>query len=158
MIFARIDHQLRIAAERLQCLIHLLAPQDRNIPINGTAHEKRRRHDIFHAIKRSNLVPNIDVFPRRAKLGEVVLLILIVAVEAGELRRARSRDGSLEAIGLTDDEIRRDAAVRPSSDAEFVRIGNSLCNGVVHHGHVVLVVPVAPIGPDGFAVVLPVAG
>src|SRR5262249_20117944 len=60
--------------------------------------------------------------------------------------------------GLADDEVGGDAAVGPAAYAEFFGVGNSLLDGVVHHSDVVLVVLVAPVGPDGFAEVLTVAG
>ena len=81
-----------------------------------------------------------------------------MAVEAGEFGGAGPGDGGFEAGGLRDDEVGGDAAVGPAADAKFAGIGDSLLDGVVNHGHVVLEVFVAPLGEDGFGVVLAVAG
>src|SRR5215470_3056057 len=133
VIFAGIDHKLRVASERLQRLIHLLAAENRHIPINVAAHEERRRGDIFHAVKRRDLVPNLRMLPRVAKFHVVVLLILVVAVKTREFGCARSGDGCLEAIGLSDNEVGRDSSVRPAAYAELIRVGNALRDGIVRH-------------------------
>src|SRR5450755_4946401 len=96
------------------------------------------------------------MLPREAKLGDVVAGVLVVAPHAGELRGSCARDSSLEALGLADNKIRRDPAVRPASHAKFVWVGDSLCDGVIDERHVVLEILVAPIGKDGFAIVLTV--
>src|SRR5467141_3684442 len=83
---------------------------------------------------------------------------MVVAVAADEKGATGSRNGSFEAIGLDNDEVRGDATVGPSADAELIRVGDALLDGVIHHGHVVLKVLVAPIGVDGFGVFLAVAG
>src|SRR6267378_5609475 len=82
---------------------------------------------------------------------------MVVAVAADEKGATGSRDGGFEAIGLDNDEVRGDATVGPSADAELVRVGDALLDGVIHHGHVVLKVLVAPIGVDGFGVFFAVA-
>jgi len=64
---------------------------------------------------------------------------------------------AFEAIGLRDDEVRGDAAVGPTAYTEFFRIGNALREGVIHHGHVVLEILVAPIRKNGFTEFLAVA-
>ena len=89
MIFAGVNDKLRFATEGLQRLIHLFAAKNRYVPIDGATHEQRRRRDVFHAIKRRNLAPDILVLPRIAELRVVVLLVLVVTVEAGEFRSAR---------------------------------------------------------------------
>ena len=81
-----------------------------------------------------------------------------MAVEADEFGGARAGNGGFEAGGLRDDEVGGDASVGPAADAELVGVGDSLLNGVIDHGHVVLEVLVAPIGEDGFAEVLAVTG
>src|SRR5580692_4408207 len=81
-----------------------------------------------------------------------------MAVETGEFGGAGAGNGGFETGGLRDDEIGGDAAVGPATYAEFVGVREALVDGVVHHGHVVLEVFVAPVGVDGFRVVLAVAG
>src|SRR6267378_7263373 len=82
---------------------------------------------------------------------------MVVAVVCDVENFAGAGDGGLEAIGLRDDEVRGDAAVGPTAYTEFFRIGNALREGVIHHGHVVLKVLVAPIGVDRFGVLFAVA-
>ncbi len=104
------------------------------------------------------MLPSGAVLPRVAQFDRVIALILIVAPHAGIIGGARTRDGGFEAGSLGNDEIGGDAAVGPTANAEFVRIGDALSNGVIDERHVVLKVLIAPIRPDGFAVVLTVAG
>src|SRR5690242_18681705 len=81
-----------------------------------------------------------------------------MTVEAGNERDARAGNGSFESFGLRDDEIRRDSAVRPAANTQLVGIRNALRNGIVHHGHVILIILVAPIGVNRSAELLAVAG
>src|SRR5260370_19303188 len=83
---------------------------------------------------------------------------MVVAVVGDVENFAGAGDRRLEASGLRDDEICGDAAVGPSANTEFIGIGDALREGVVHHGHIVLVVLVSPIGKNGFAEFLAVAG
>src|SRR5712671_4187656 len=92
------------------------------------------------------------VLPGAAQLGFVVALILVVAVEAGVESFAGARDGGFEARGLPDDEVGGDASVGPAANAQLVGIGDALRDGVVDHGHIVLVVLIAPIRENRFGV------
>src|SRR6266403_1259117 len=92
-----------------------------------------------------------------AKLSFIISLVVVVAVATYEKGAAGAGDGGFEAVGLGDDKVRGDAAVGPASHAELARVGNALLDGVIHHGHVVLKVLVAPIGIDGFGVFFAVA-
>src|SRR4029077_10085988 len=83
---------------------------------------------------------------------------MVMAVHAGEEGAACAGDGGFEASGLRDDEVGGDAAVGPAADGELIWVGNALLDRIVNHGYVVLIVLVAPIGPNGFGVVLPAAG
>src|SRR5260370_14466077 len=83
---------------------------------------------------------------------------MVVAVEGGVQGRGGAGDGGLEARGLRDDKVGRDAPIGPAADAELVGFGEALRDGVVAHGHVVLVVLVAPIGPNRFGVAFAVPG
>src|SRR5260370_4493683 len=85
-------------------------------------------------------------------------MILIVAEAAGDQRDARTGDRALKTGGLRDDEVGGHASVGPAADAEFCRISNAWGDGVIDYGHVVLEVFVAPIGKNGFAEFLAVAG
>src|SRR5207249_2251851 len=60
--------------------------------------------------------------------------------------------------GLGDDEVGGHASVGPAAHTELVGIGNALRNGVIDHSHVVLKILVAPVGKNGFAEFLAVAG
>src|SRR5437879_2477435 len=73
-------------------------------------------------------------------------------------RNPRTGDGGFETRGLRDDKVRGHASVGPATDAEFLGIGDALRDGVVHHSHVVLKILVAPVGKNGFAEFLAVAG
>src|SRR5262245_42953870 len=88
VILARIDHKLRFTSKRYQRLIHLFAADNRYVPVDSATHEECWRRDVFHAIKRGNFVPHILTLPRVPKLAEIVLLILVMSIEAGELRCA----------------------------------------------------------------------
>src|SRR5213080_1278228 len=92
-----------------------------------------------------------------AEFDIVIALVVVVTVEAGDKGNARAGDGGFEALGLSNNEIRRDAAIGPPTHAEPVGVGNALGNGVVHHCHVVLIIPVAPVGIDCGAEFLAVA-
>ena len=81
-----------------------------------------------------------------------------MAVHAGVFRSASAGDGSLESGGLPDDEVRGDATVGPATHAQFFGVGDSLLDGVIDHCHIVLIVLITPICPNGFAEILPVAG
>src|SRR5260370_32693345 len=83
---------------------------------------------------------------------------MVVAVVGDVENFAGAGDRRLEASGLRDDEICGDAAVGPSANTEFIGIGDVLRHGVIDDGHVVLKILVAPIGKNGFAEFLPVAG
>src|SRR5215471_1438873 len=69
-----------------------------------------------------------------------------MSVEAGQERDARPGNGGFEARGLGNDEVRGDASIRPAAHTELARIGDALRNGIICHGHVVLIVLVAPSG------------
>src|SRR6266436_2672903 len=81
-----------------------------------------------------------------------------MAIAAGHQGDARAGDGGFEARGLGNDEVGGHAAVGPAADAELVGIGDALGYGVIDHGHVVLVVLISPIGKNGFAEFLAIAG
>src|SRR5713226_7234498 len=93
-----------------------------------------------------------------AEFHFVVPLVFVVTVEAGEEGASCAGDSGLKPSGLSNDEVRGDAAVGPAADGELVRVGDALSDGLVDHGHIVLKVLVAPISPDGLGVVLAVAG
>ncbi|MND04274.1 hypothetical protein D3C83_244690 [compost metagenome] len=46
MELPRVNHQLRVDAQALQRLIHLLAAGDRHVEVLLAAHEQRRRLDL----------------------------------------------------------------------------------------------------------------
>src|SRR5690348_17470572 len=96
MEFAGIDDEFRLSAEGSQGLVHLFAPDNRNIPVDIAAHEEGGRGDVLHFVEEREFVPEGFVFPRVAELGVVVELILIVAVKAGEFGSAGARNGGLD--------------------------------------------------------------
>src|SRR6266852_2160134 len=57
VVFAGVNDQLGRAAEALQGLIQLLAAEDRNVPVNFSPHEERRRSDAGDPIKWREFVP-----------------------------------------------------------------------------------------------------
>ena len=62
-----------------------------------------------------------------------------------------------EALGLRDDVVRENPAIRPTADAESIGIGYTARDGVVHARHHVLEVLVAPVCPDGLRKLLAVS-
>ena len=80
-----------------------------------------------------------------------------MAVKTAKQGASCAGNGSFETVGLRDDEVRGNAAVRPAANGELSRVGDSLLDGVIDHGHVVLKIPVAPVGPDGFGEVLTIS-
>src|SRR5438067_5273868 len=93
-----------------------------------------------------------------AQLDFVIALIVIVAVETGNQRHSSAGNGGLEALRLRNDEVGRNASVRPAANTEPVRIGNALRNRIIHHGHVILIILVAPIRVNRSTELLPIAG
>src|SRR5690242_9540828 len=158
MELAGIYDEFRLSAKGSQGLVHLFAPENRNVPVDTASHEKRGRGDVFHFVEKGQLVPYGVVFPGVAELSVIVELILIVAIEAGEFGGAGAGNRGFETLRLGDDEVRGDAPVGPAPDAELIGIGNALRYSVVHHGHVVLKILVAPISPDRLAIILAIAG
>src|SRR5260221_11379708 len=84
VIFAWVNDQFRLAPQSFERLVHLLATEDRDVPVYVAAHEQRGRGDIFDLIEWREPLPESFVFPRIAQFGEIVSLVLVVAVEAGE--------------------------------------------------------------------------
>src|SRR5713101_4442999 len=140
MIFVGINDQFGRAAEALQSLVHLFAAQDRDVPVDFATHEESRSRYVGYPVEGG------DFFPKQAELSLIVLLILVVAVHAGEQSRSSARGGGFEPRGLGDDEISGDASIRPAADAELIRVSDALRDGVIRDGHVVLKILVAPIG------------
>src|SRR5436190_14847911 len=69
----RIDDELRVDAETLQRLIHLLAADRGHVEVLFAHHEQRRRLDPVGVEERiGDLDPQILRFPRRADLGLVL--------------------------------------------------------------------------------------
>ena len=151
MKFAGIHHQFRFAPQAFHCLIHLLAANNGNIPIDFAPHKQRWRSDLVDFGEERKLVPHGTVRPGLAEFGVIVKNVLIVSIEACKKRRAGSRDRRLKARALRDDEIRRNGSLRPSADTQFIGIGNALLDCVVDHRHVVLEVFISPIRIDSFA-------
>src|SRR5260370_13760357 len=158
VVFAGVDDEFGGAAEALEGLVHLLAADDGEVPVDVGGHEEGGSCDVCGSKEGRDSLPECFVLPGATQFGFVVLLVFVVAVEAGKEGASCAGDGGFEARSLRDDEVRGDATVRPSSDAQFVRVGDALSDGVVHHGHVVLKVLVAPVRENGFSVVLAVAG
>src|SRR5713226_2808994 len=158
MIFVGINDQFGRAAEALQSLVHLFAAQDRDVPVDFATHEESRSRYVGYPVEGGDFFPKCLVLPRQAELSLIVLLILVVAVHAGEQSRSSARGGGFEPRGLGDDEISGDASIRPAADAELIRVSDALRDGVIRDGHVVLKILVAPIGEDGLAEFLAVAG
>src|SRR5438067_2424278 len=92
-----------------------------------------------------------------AELDVVIALVVVVAIEAGDKRNTRARDGRLETLGLGNDEIGGDAAVGPAANTKFVRIGNAFRNRVIHHRYVIVIILVAPVGVNRGAEFLAIA-
>src|SRR6266436_1251544 len=158
VIFAGVDDEFGGAAKALESLVHLLAADNGDIPIDVAAHEKSRGGDVGDSKEGRDFLPESFVLPGMAEFHLVVPLVFVVAVEAGEEGASCAGDSGFEAGSLGDDEVRGNAAVGPAADGELVRVGDALSDGVVHHSHIVLKVLVAPISPDGLGVVLAVAG
>src|SRR2546429_9737134 len=85
-----------------------------------------------------SLFPDGLILPGVAEFGFIIALVLVVAIKAREEGAACARNGGFEAVGLRNDEIGRDTAIGPATDGKFCRVRNSLLDGVVPHGHVVL--------------------
>src|SRR5260370_29127258 len=85
-------------------------------------------------------------------------MVLVVAVEGGVRGLGGAGAGGSDARGLREERVGRDAPIGPAADAELVGFGDALRDGVVDHGHVVLVVLVAPIRPNRFGVAFAVPG
>ena len=81
-----------------------------------------------------------------------------MAKQAREFRRSGAGNCRLESLRLANDEVGGNSSVGPAAHAKFVRIGDPLRDGIIHHRHVVLKILVPPVSPDGFAVVLSIAG
>src|SRR5215472_13920724 len=82
VIFARVHDKFGGAAQPLERLIHLLAAQNRNVPVAIPAHEQRRRGDAVDAIERRDLFPDGLILPRVAEFGFIIALVLVVAIKA----------------------------------------------------------------------------
>src|SRR5215470_4352369 len=91
------------------------------------------------------------------EFGFVIALVVVVTVITGEQGTACSGDSGFETVGLSDDEVGGDAAIRPAANGELRRVGDALLDGVIDHGYIVLKILVAPIRPDGLGVFLAVA-
>src|SRR5208283_4212646 len=110
--------------------------------------------DVLHLVERRDVVPRGAILPGIAQLQYILLLILVVAPQAGHFRHARVGDGGFKARRLRDDEVRGDAAVGVATHAQLVWVRDASRDRVIHHGHVILIVLVAPIGKDGLAELL----
>src|SRR5690349_25098259 len=57
MELAGIYDEFRLSAKGSQGLVHLFAPENRNVPVDTASHEKRGRGDVFHFVEKGQLVP-----------------------------------------------------------------------------------------------------
>src|SRR5439155_27326428 len=83
-----------------------------------------------------------------AEFDIVIALVVVVTVEAGDKGNARAGDGGFEALGLSNNEIRRDAAIGPPTHAEPVGVGNDWGNSEYQDDLAILIFAVAPVGVD----------
>ncbi len=81
-------------------------------------------------------------------------MAVIGEIEAG----ARAADGALEAIGLGDDVIGQDAAIRETTDAEAVGVGVTEFNRAIDGGQDVAVIFLAPTLIESNAKIPAIAG
>src|SRR5437773_2392931 len=147
--FAGIDDELGRAAEASQRLVELLAVLDRNGPIDVASHDEGGSHDPLHLVERGQPLPHRPRPPRAAQLLLPLVLIVVVAVVREVEDLAGAADRGREAVGLHDHMVGEDAAVGPAAHAEAPGVGDPRADGVVYPRHHVVVVLVAPVGPDG---------
>ena len=150
MALARVDHELGGHAAPAQRLVELLGVEDGHVPVVLAAHDEGRGGDLVHLVEGADALPVVAVvaLPRKPQLGLPLTLVVVVAVVGDVEHFARSGDGALEAVGLGDDVVGEDAAVRPAAHAQAVGVGPALFDGVVDARHHVLEVGVAPVRPQ----------
>src|SRR5579863_4866999 len=90
VVLAGIYHQFGFAAQTLQSLVHLLAPEDGHIPVDVSAHEQSWRGDIRDSVIGRDFLPHGAVLPRVAEFHIVVEDVLVMSVKRCEERRART--------------------------------------------------------------------
>src|SRR3974377_1700724 len=106
MILVGIDDQFGFAAKRFEGLIHLLATEDGDVPIDIFPDEESGMCDVLHVVEGGNAIPDVTMLPRQPKLRDVIAGVLGVAPHAGELRSTCPGDGTLEAASLPNDAVR----------------------------------------------------
>ena len=86
----------------------------------------------------------------------------MLRVLADEVRNRAHGDGGGEAIGLADDPVRHETAIRPTPDANAFGVDKAQFEHLIERGHQVDVVFAAPVAddraPEGLAVAVGAAG
>ena len=151
VVLARVDDQLGRHPHPPQRLVELFRGEQGHVHVVLADHHQRRRLDLVDAEERRELDPQLRVLPGQAELLLPLVLVVVGAVAGQMVGHARPRHGGLEALRLRDHHVGEDAAVAPPPDAQPFGIGGAGGHRVVHRRHHVLVVLVAPAGPDGAA-------
>src|SRR5271165_6716437 len=123
MVLAGVHDEQGVTPQRLQGLVHLLPTQNWHVPIDAASYENGGGVDVLHMPERRDVVPGLAMLPRQAQFSDVIPHVLVVTPQAGEFGRTGAGNSGLEAVGLADDEVGGDSAVRPAAHSKLVRVG-----------------------------------
>ena len=161
MVRLRVTDEARRHALLLQGHVHLLRLFDRHPVVRLPVNEEggRSRSLGVHDRRRAQQVRQPPLLPRRSEelalLGAGDVGDAVVAHPVGDRRACRSRG---EAIGLRDDPVGEEAAVRIPRHAQPVDVDRVAFDGVVDPCHDVFVILEPPAAPRRPAERLAVAG
>src|SRR5207244_9135587 len=80
VVFARVDDKLGGAAQPFERLIHLLAAEDGDVPVDISAHKQRRRGDVVYAIERRQIFQYGIILSGVDEFGLLIAMVIVVVV------------------------------------------------------------------------------